>query len=101
MLKHKHTNRKSDSPLLLSGLLSLGVLLSTAADASDSFFKNPTFSDLQDGEVTIAGLGHRGAGLHMSVQSSSEWRQGGNTGPQAARQSAAKPEVFLSVRLPW
>jgi hypothetical protein len=72
MLKHKHTNRKSDSPLLLS-----------------------------DGEVTIAGLGHRGAGLHMSVQSSSEWRQGGNTGPQAARQSAAKPEVFLSVRLPW
>ncbi len=54
--------------MLVTLLVGMSVFMTTAVDASESFFSNPNLQDLLNGEITLTEVGHQGAGLHMSFQ---------------------------------
>jgi hypothetical protein len=99
MMRSKNINHKPDS--LLALLVTLGVMLTATAGASESFLSKPNFADLQDGDVTLASSGRRGAGIHMSFMSPSLLGGGNQSSHVVASSAGTLPNVYLSLRLPW
>jgi hypothetical protein len=101
MLTRKRFFRKPDPLMLVSLLVSLSVLMTTAVDASESFFSKPNLPDLIAGDITLTEVGRSGAGIHMSFQTPAtavqkeqhDFRNGSRGEPAA--------DLFLSVRIPW
>jgi hypothetical protein len=98
-MKSKHTSHKAET--LLAALLTLGLMLTTTAGASESFFSKPNFADLQDGEVTLASSARSGAGVHMSFMSPSLLRGNGQSVHVVSSSAGTLPNIYLSLRLPW
>jgi hypothetical protein len=101
MLKNKRNIRKPDPLMLVTLLVSLSVFMTTAVDASESFFSNPNLPDLINGEITLTEVGHQGAGLHMSFQTPATGFMNGQSESRDASQNEPVADVFLSVRIPW
>ncbi len=103
MFKHKRFKYRSDRLLLLVLFAGLVVFMTTLSAADDSFLLHPTIDDLKDGDVLLAPIGQRGAGVRMLFESPA--------GIPAASYSvnnsnmrqvdAAAAAVHLSVVIPW
>ena len=101
MFKHKHNHRKPDPLMLLVILVSLAVLMTSAVDAAEPFYKTLSLADIQDQEVQLTPVGKHGAGLHMSYQSNPYIYEPAKLNRANVQQVAASPTFFLSVRVPW
>jgi hypothetical protein len=101
MLRSKRFFRKPDPLMLISVLVSLSVFMTTAVDASDSFFSKPNLPDLIAGDITLAEVGRRGAGIHMSFQTPASIVQKEQHDFRNGSQSEPAPDFFFSVRIPW
>jgi len=101
MLKVKFQIRKPVSLMLPAMVMVFSALVSTSATAAETFFSKPSFDDLMDGDVAVARMGQRGPAVHMSFISPTDVRHGQAINASAVRQTAAMPEVYLSIRLPW
>ena len=101
MLRKKRFFRKPDPLMLVSLLVSLSVFMTSAVDASESFFSKPNLPDLIAGDLTLTEVGRSGAGIHMTFQTPAtvvkneqhDFRNGSHGEPA--------PDLFLSVRIPW
>lgn len=87
--------------MLMTLLVSLGVFMTTAVDASESFFSNPNLPDLINGDITLTEVGKGGAGIHMSFQTPATIIQNEEHDFRYGSESEAAPDLFLSVRIPW
>lgn len=67
MYKGKHLTRKSASIQLRAMLMGLAVMVSGAVSAEGSFLLSPSINDLKEGNVMLAPVGRRGAGVRMSM----------------------------------
>jgi hypothetical protein len=101
MPRRKHFFRKPDPLMLMTLLVSLGVFMTTAVDASESFFSNPNLPDLINGDITLSAVGHRGAGVHMSFQTPATIIEEEQHDYRNGTHSTPAPDIFLSVRIPW
>ena len=101
MLRKKRNFRKADPLMLITFLVSLSVFMTTAVDASETFFSNPNLPDLINGNIKLTKVGHNGAGIHMFYKTPANELT--DTRPEnldsSLNQSA--PDVFLSLRVPW
>jgi hypothetical protein len=101
MLREKRNYRKPDPLMLITFLVSLNVFMTTAVDASETFFSNPNLPDLINGNIKLTEIGHNGAGIHMFYKTPANELT--DTRPEnldnSLNQSA--PDVFLSLRVPW
>jgi hypothetical protein len=101
MLRWKHPYRKPDPLLVLTLLVSLAVMVTSAVNAADAIDYTLDFSNLKDGEVQIVPPGHHGATMHMSYQTNPYMYE-----PPAIRRldtqlPASSPTFYLSLRVPW
>ena len=96
-------NRGSAVFLLRTFLVCMAVLVSNGAAAEDSFLLNPDFDGLKDGDVMIAPIGYRGAGIRMLVTEPGQL-------PAASQRvfsngmlkgSTVSAEARLSIVVPW
>ena len=101
MFRDKHTHRKLDPLLLLAILVSLAVLMTSAVDAAEPFYKTLSLADIQDQEVQLTPVGKHGAGFHMSYQTNPYIYEPVTSSRTNLQQVAASPTFFLSVRVPW
>jgi hypothetical protein len=101
MLRKKRIIRKLDPLMLMTLLVSLSVFMTTAVDASESFFSKPNLPDLINGDIKLTEVGHRGAGFHMSFQTPINELNNAQPGIRDASQNVPAADVFLSVRIPW
>ena len=101
MFQRKHFFRKPDPLMLISLLLGLSVLMTTAVDASESFFSKPNLPDLIAGDITLTEVGRSGAGIHMSFQTPATVVQNELHDLRNGSQSEAPADLFLSLRMPW
>jgi hypothetical protein len=99
MMRSEHTNRKPDT--LLALLVTLGIMLTSTAAASELVFSKPDFADLQDGDVTLARSDRSGAGVHMSFMSPSLLGGSSQSSHVVSSSAGTLPNVYLSLRLPW
>jgi len=100
MFGNKNLIRKPDPLMLLALLVCVGVFTTTAVDAGETFFSNPTLADLRDGDLRLAEAGGGDVGVHMSFQTPATAYDGMHAGSRR-QQSVSSPNVYLSVRLPW
>jgi hypothetical protein len=101
MLRKKRIIRTPDPLMLMTLLVCLSVFMTTAVDASESFFSNPNLPDLINGDIKLTEVGHRGAGIHMSFQTPLDEMSNTQPGKLDASQNVPAADVFLSVRIPW
>jgi hypothetical protein len=101
MLRKKHIFRKPDPLMLISLLVSLSVFMTTAVDASESFFSKPNLPDLIAGDITLTEVGRSGAGIHMSFQTPATVVQNEHHDLRNGSQSELPADLFLSVHIPW
>ena len=101
MLRKKRIIRKLDPLMLMTLLVSLSVFMTTAVDASESFFSNPNLSDLIGGDIKLTEVGHRGAGIHMSFQAPVIGSSNARPAGRDASENVPAADVLLSVRIPW
>ncbi|MGB5179431.1 MAG: hypothetical protein WBP44_11955 [Gammaproteobacteria bacterium] len=101
MFKHKHTHRKPDPLMLLVLLVSLAVMMTTAADAAEPGLHTLNLTDILDGEFMVAPVGRHGAGLHFSYQTNPYLNVESGKNSVSKQPAATSPSVFLSVRIPW
>ena len=101
MFRDKHTHRKLDPLLLLAILVSLAVLMTSAVDAAEPFYKKLSLADIQDQEVQLTPVGKHGAGFHMSYQSNPYKYEPVTSSRTHVQQVVSSPTFFLSVRVPW
>ena len=101
MLGNKKLIRKPDPLMLLILLVSMGVFMTAAVDAGETFFTNPSLTDLLDGDVRLAEAGRGDVGLHMSFQAPASVYEGMQADNRNQQQSVSLSNVYLSVRLPW
>lgn len=101
MLRKKHIFRKLDPLMLMTLLVSLSVFMTTAVDASESFFSNPNLPDLINGDITLTEVGKGGAGIHMSFQTPATVIQNEQHDYRDGSDSVPAPDLLLSVRIPW
>ena len=101
MLRKKRNFRKLDPLMLITLLVGLSVFMTTAVDASETFFSNPNLPDFINGDITLTNIGHRGAGIHMFYKTPANVFT--DTRPENLDSSLneAAPDVFLSLRVPW
>ena len=97
-MKNKYTNRKLE-PLIL--LVMLGVTMTATVSADESFLSKPNFTDLEDGDITLARSERGGAGIHISLMSPSGLNGNSQTGYVLTSNALLKPDVYLSLRFPW
>ncbi|HYQ73081.1 MAG TPA: hypothetical protein VET88_14270 [Gammaproteobacteria bacterium] len=101
-MKGKHTKGRLDPLMLLALFVTLAVMMtSTVSAAEESFISNPSFADLEDGDITLAGAERNGAGIHMSFMSPSMLNGNNRAEYVPASQNGLMPDVYLSLRLPW
>ena len=101
MFKHKHTHRTPDPLMLLFILVSLAVLMTSAAQAAEPGLHSMTLTDLLDGEFMVAPVSRHGAGLHLSYLGNPTVYEEPKRNALGTQPAAASPTVFLSVRIPW
>lgn len=101
MMRKKRIIRKLDPLVLMTLLVSLSVFMTTAVDASESFFSNPNLPDLISGDIKLTEVGHRGAGIHMSFQTPVIGMSNAQPGSRDASENVPAADVLLSVRIPW
>jgi hypothetical protein len=102
MMKSRYPKRRPDPLMLLAVLVTLGVMMTSTVGAAESFFRNPSFTDLQDGDITLAGAEHGSASIHMSFMPPSALNM--NRDPSylvLTDFTWSMPDVYLSLRLPW
>ena len=101
MLREKRNFRKLDPLMLITFLVSLSVFMTTAVDASGTFFSNPNLPDLINGDIKLTEVGHNGAGIHIFYKTPANELT--DTRPENLNSSLneAAPDVFLSLRVPW
>ena len=99
----KRLKRKSDPLLLLVLFAGLGVFMTTLSAADDSFLSHPVINDLKDGDVMLAPIGRRGAGVHMFVTTPGESTATSFTASDSGMRqiNVAESAVNLSVVIPW
>jgi hypothetical protein len=102
MMKSWFTKRRQVPRMLLAVLVTPGVMMTaTVVSADESFLSRPNFTDLQDGDVTLAKAERGGAGIHMSLMSPSVLNGNSQSSYVFTSQSLTMPDVYLSLRLPW
>jgi hypothetical protein len=101
MMKSRYATRRLDPYMLLPALVIQGVMMTSAVGADESFFRKPSFKDLQDGEITLAGAEHGRAGIHMSFLPLSELDGNSDSVPVVTDIPGIMPDVYLSLRVPW
>lgn len=101
MMKSRNRKHRLDPLTLLALLLALGVMTTSTVSAAESFLSKPELSDLQDGDITLAGAEHGGAGLHMSFMSPSELYSNSESDYVVTSDTGVLPDVYLSLRLSW
>jgi len=102
MLGNKKLIRKPDPLMLLTLLVSMGVFMTTAVDAGETFFSKPSLADLWAGDIRLAEAARGDVGVHMTFQTPATVYDGGMQADNRNRQqSISPPNVYLSVRLPW
>ena len=101
MMRKKRIIRKLDPLVLMTLLVSLSVFMTTAVDASESFFSNPNLPDLISGDIKLTEVGHRGAGIHMSFQTPVIGMSNARPASRNAGENVPAADVLLSVRIPW
>jgi hypothetical protein len=100
-MESKYTKRKLDPLMLLAVLVMLGVMMTSTVSADESFISKPNFTDLQDGDITLARSERGGAGIHMSLISPSGLNGNSQSGYILTSDALLKPDIYLSLRLPW
>ena len=101
MLREKRNFRKPDPLMLITFLVSLSVFMTTAVDASETFFSNPNLPDLINGDLTLTKIGHSGAGIHMFYKTPANELTGTRPEDMNSSLNESAPDVFLSLRVPW
>jgi hypothetical protein len=101
MFKNKHPYRKPDPLLLLTLLVGMALLMTSAVDAAESLNNTMSLSDLKDGEIIFTPVGRHGATMNMSYQSNPYLYEPTKTRLIDVQQLASSPTFFLSVRVPW
>jgi hypothetical protein len=100
MFKHKSTHRKPDPLMLLVILVSLAVMMTSAAAAGPSPHAM-SLEDILDGEFMVAPVGRHGAGLHMSYLGHTNKYEQAKKNTLNTQPLAPAPSIFLSVQVPW
>ena len=101
MMKNRNTRQRVDPLMLLTLLVMLGVMMTSTASAEELFLSKPSFSDLEDGDITLAGAEQEGAAIHMSFMSPSVLYGNNQSGQVVTNQIGLVPDVYLTLRLPW
>ncbi|MGB5425556.1 MAG: hypothetical protein WBN95_02110 [Gammaproteobacteria bacterium] len=101
MFKHKRTHRKPDPLMLLFILVSLAVMMTSAAQAAEPGLHTITLTDILDGEFMVAPVSRHGAGLHLSYLGNHTVYEEPKRNALSTQPTAASPTVVLSVRIPW
>ena len=103
MDKDRHMKRKPALLLWLSLFAGMAAFMPITAAADKSFLLQPDLDDLKDGDVMLAPIGRRGAGVRISIQTQGQGTEAlhmlGNHGVWKAGVGAS--EVHLSVVMPW
>jgi hypothetical protein len=103
---HSRISRsKPDVLLLLALVAALGVFLSGRAHAEKYLFSEngisvPHFSQLMDGDLRLAPVGHGGGVLQMSFNSPSQENRALYVS-QSDNAAGLDQGIRLSVKLPW
>jgi hypothetical protein len=101
MMKSKHSRRRLDPLILLAVLVTLGVMLTSTAGAADSFLRKPSFTDLEDGDITLTGEERGRAAIHLSFMSPSALYGSSQSSFPVTGSTTTLPDVYFSLRLPW
>jgi hypothetical protein len=101
MMKNRNSRHRPDPLMLLAILVMLGAMMTSTASAGESFLSKPSFTDLEDGDITLAGAEQGGAAIHMSFMSPSVLHGNNPSDQVVINQSGTLPDVYLSLRLPW
>jgi hypothetical protein len=101
MLRKKHHFRKPDPLVLMAILVGLGVLMTTAVHANETFFSNPSLPDLVNGDIVLTSIGHHGAGVRMFYKTPANEFTGELPESLHSDQNKTAPDVYLSVHIPW
>jgi hypothetical protein len=100
-MKSENTKRRLDPLMLLAVMVITGVMMTSPVSAAESFLSKPNFTDLQDGDIILAGTKHGSPGIHMSFLSPSELYANSHSGHVVMGFTGTMPDVYLSLRLPW
>jgi hypothetical protein len=87
--------------MLLVILVSLAVMITSAAQAAEPGLETMSLTDILDGEFMVAPVGRQGAGLHLSYLGNPYVYEEPKRNALGTQPTAASPAVFLSVRIPW
>ena len=101
MMKNRNTKYRLDPLMLLALLVMLAVMMTSTASAEESFLSKPSFSDLEDGDITLNEAKRNGATVHMSFMSPSVIHVNNPSEQVIIDQQGKMPDVYLSLRLPW
>jgi len=101
MMKSRNRKPGLDPLILLALLVALGVMTTSTISAAEAFLSKPKLTDLEDGDITLAGAERGGAGLHMSFMSPSELYSNRESDYVVTGDTGALPDVYLSLRLSW
>lgn len=97
MMKGRHIRHRR-GPLML---LALGVMITSTANADESFLMKPNITDLEDGDITLARAKHGGTGVYMSFMLPTQMDENSQTDFTATEYTGLVPDVFLSLRMSW
>ena len=103
MYRDKHLIRKQAALVLCALFACMIVFMSTTVKAERSFLLHPSFDALKEGDVLLAPVGRRGAGLRMMFSAPSQDPAGFFTlsNHEMWQINEAASEVSLSVVIPW
>jgi hypothetical protein len=103
MHRDKHLIRKQAALVLCALFACMIVFMSTTVKAERSFLLHPSFDALKEGDVLLAPVGRRGAGLRMMFSAPGQDPAGFFTlsNHEMWQINEAASEVSLSVVIPW
>lgn len=103
MHRDKHLIRKQAALVLCALFACMIVFMSTIVKAERSFLLHPSFDALKEGDVLLAPVGRRGAGVRMMFSAPSQDPAGFFTlsNHEMWQINEAASEVSLSVVIPW
>jgi len=99
-MKRKHHFPQSRALCLISLLVGAACIMPTMSLAAESLFSKARFTDILDGDVQLAPLGHR-AGLHMTFGSAPDAEAVYSAAHSDNNLRNGGSGVHLSVRMPW
>jgi hypothetical protein len=103
MHKQKHMIRRQAAFVLCALFACMAVFMSTTVKAESSFLLNPSLDALKEGDVLLAPVGRRGAGVRMMFNTPGQDPAGIFTlsNHEMWQLNEAASEVLLSVVIPW